>query len=903
MIKRLLLILLIALLGGSGYFAYIKWKEAENLSGWSFVPETSILVYETQGIKTLVEHLDQQSSWNTLELIGEVSLVNRHINRMDSLLNQKDGFINALDKTPLLFSLHKTGKSQLDFLFVAEISDLAYRNLLTSIQQAFLEDGFHKRNRTYLGRTIVEVSKAGHSNFAYTVYKNYFIGSYSAFLVEDAIRALEESNFASFLATHPELFELIKLQKDQGNLYINIPQIRGVLEDIYPSGTAKNIGQSSFMDIRIDGQSIELDGFAFAEDNQWLDLLDGISGQSFDMSEVVSNNSSVLYHFTFDDPKKWGENYTKYLLAGQDEYISLRSDLQKELDIDVPYLYQLLEHEVGLVYQFDTDETKKILLLEVTDMPLTLKYFDGVNERYFNQTKDTVFVELYKDYRLRGFPAKDFPKALMGNLGSGFNDCFFTSYRNYLLMSNSLPALKQTLDDLEDENTWRKSLRKNNFLSRANQEASFSLYVNLPASLRYISDGLIPSWKSIFKENEYILRSFENIAIQFNQVDNKYFTNILIEQPEGTAVSELTPRSLKTITLGNKLITKPHLVKDHTSNEMPVLIQDSTFTLYWVNPQFEVDWSKDLNGPMLGNIQIVDYYKNGKTQYAFITPSALHILDREGNYISGFPKKIRGADSLQLMKLVDYDGSKDYRFALADKKGNVFLTNKEGVNLSGWNPKSLDRPLSVPPSHYRIGGKDLFLVALKKGDFHLLNRRASNYRGFPWSAEDFVSGDVHFKPGSSFSTSYVTTITENGTLQSFSLAGRTQDVSQLYKPESSTHFRLINDVTGNTFIIARQTENRIDFLNSSQELLFGKDYLPEDDLFIQYYNISPARQYVTIGNRTGQFLYIYDMTGRLVTSRPLIGNQPVSMMYYEKKDEQQIYLVHDNELTLYSINP
>ena len=899
MIKRLLLILSVILLCGVGYFAYVTWKEAENLSVWSFIPENSLLIVENEGINQLINHLGNQQTWNTLALIPEVAAIDASVQRMDSLLNQQNGFANALNQTPLLFSLHRTGKNRMAFLMVAEVSNLSNRNLLTNIQDGYLKAGYRKKNRVYLDQSIVELTGKKGESFTYTLYKNYFIGSFEAFLVEDAIRTLNSEPLVSFGSTSPELFDLIKLQKDQGNLYINLQELKRAITDISPKDAPDQLGKSAFLDLRIENEQIELDGFAFAENEQWLKILDGINGQSFDISEVVPNKASILYHFSFDDPMKWGKNYSSYLKKNHPEYYAGRARLQTKLDVDVSYLYQILSNEVAVCAVFDADQTHKTLIMEMKDMSLAQKYFDGINERFFNQTKDSIYQEDYKDYLITAFIAEELPLTLMGPIGEGFENCFYTSHRNYFLMSNTLPGLKQIIDDLEEENTWKKSLRKNNFLSKTNQEASFSMYINLPASISHLSKRLHPNWQPLIKDNEYILRSFENIAIQFNQVDDKYFTNILIDQEGATSIGEMTPTVLKSIALGAKLITKPILVKDHTTTIPAVFVQDSTFTLYWVNDAFEVNWTLELDGPLQGGIQTLDYYKNSKLQYAFITPGNLHLVDREGKYIAGFPKNIGKADSLRSFNIIDYNSTKDYRFAIADRKGSIFLTDKEGNPLDGWDPKKMDRPLVQAPTHYRIGGKDLFAISMQKGEIHILNRRGDNYKGFPYSLEDFLTSPPFIRSGSSLEKSSISFVTQNGTYQTIDLTGKTQSIAQLYKPDPETVFKLILDVSNSSYLIGRFTDNQLDLLNADQELLFSKDYLSREDLFVQYYSFSPARQYIVVGNRSGTFIYLYDMTGRLMMNRPLQGNQPVSMMYYEKRDEQHIYLINDEELTLY----
>jgi hypothetical protein len=92
----------------------------------------------------------------------------------------------------------------------------------------------------------------------------------------------------------------------------------------------------------------------------------------------------------------------------------------------------------------------------------------------------------------------------------------------------------------------------------------------------------------------------------------------------------------------------------------------------------------------------VDYFNNGKLQYFLCTPGALHVVDRLGKYVNPFPVKIPEED-IEFVSLVDYDHSKKYRFFVAGKSGKVWMYNKDGTNLEGWQPKDIGRVFFAPP--------------------------------------------------------------------------------------------------------------------------------------------------------------------------------------------------------------
>ena len=99
----------------------------------------------------------------------------------------------------------------------------------------------------------------------------------------------------------------------------------------------------------------------------------------------------------------------------------------------------------------------------------------------------------------------------MGAIGSGFNNCYFTNYRNYVIVSSSLPMLIDALKDIGSDNTWKKSLRKSKFLAQTNPESSYSIYLNMPESWDYLAKRMHPQWKTSLLRYDYVIKSFENI--------------------------------------------------------------------------------------------------------------------------------------------------------------------------------------------------------------------------------------------------------------------------------------------------------------------------------------------------------------------------------------------------------
>lgn len=168
---------------------------------------------------------------------------------------------------------------------------------------------------------------------------------------------------------------------------------------------------------------------------------------------------------------------------------------------------------------------------------------------------------------------------------------------------------------------------------------------------------------------------------------------------------------------------RPLLMESHVAKGKEVLTQDSLGNLYLVSGMGRVLWKRPLGEPILGEPVQVDIYRNGKLQYAFATPKAIWVVDRNGNDVTGFPCAMPQPITAPL-GVFDYDRSRNYRFmvCLADRSSRVY--DASGKRLVDFAPEKFDMPIAERPIHVRTSGKD-FIVVNDAKRLYLLNRRGA----------------------------------------------------------------------------------------------------------------------------------------------------------------------------------
>ena len=163
---------------------------------------------------------------------------------------------------------------------------------------------------------------------------------------------------------------------------------------------------------------------------------------------------------------------------------------------------------------------------------------------------------------------------------------------------------------------------------------------------------------------------------------------------------------------------------NHYTGEKEIFVQDAGHHIYLLNSMGRILWKQKIEGEILSDIYQIDYYKNGKLQFLFNTREQLHLLDRNGNYVERYPVKLR-SPATNGLALFDYEKNRDYRICMAGEDRGIYLYNKEGNTVRGWEFGKTESTVTKPLQHFRIGDRD-YLVLTDQFTCYLLNRKGQS---------------------------------------------------------------------------------------------------------------------------------------------------------------------------------
>ena len=296
------------ILAVGGFFFFKYWDTNKDLVVWDLVPESAILVYESTKSVENWNEIQDNAEWDNLEQIPFYASIGSKVKQLDSLSGSKGKLHELLRSKPFVFSLHRVAQDQLDYVFFISLNDLSDFELIRTLAAQYrARDDFRFQDRTYQDIIIHEaVNNEYEEVFSYLMHKNYFIGSFTPFLVEDVIRNITDQTKNSFAISNPKLFEVAKLDNDQGNVYINnqrIPQLLSVFANESLSPDLLPLGQLAHLHFWISKSPtvrfyLMASPLRFQRKTRIYSALQGVK-ELFGFRTTDFKRNSTLYYLTF----------------------------------------------------------------------------------------------------------------------------------------------------------------------------------------------------------------------------------------------------------------------------------------------------------------------------------------------------------------------------------------------------------------------------------------------------------------------------------------------------------------------------------------------------------------------------------------------------------------------------
>ncbi len=700
LIKILIPTLLIALIIAIGYDMY-KETTPKITDPLTIIPKNSAIILQINNIKEIPKTLKQTNIWNQLLLINQFELINKELDELSLLLSENSIF----NTTKMVVSLHKTGPNNNNILYSTNIS----LNHLKDKNNIIPLIGQLSKTYKYDKKTVYELNKKEKTIYC-SFEEDIIFFSKNKMLIEDVIKKNKTTDKLLNSDNFKTLYSTINNDADI-NLFINYNSLSNFINTYTKENTyLNNLSEWVLTDVKIKNNVIIANGFSNLKEpiKQYSDIFINQQIQNIDIVNIIPENTTILLGIGFDKSKLLLEKKNK-LLQLQNNFWSWNKYRKKILDstkVDYHELIKDLGNEAGKFNTFNIENSNA-----------EYAYFKSNNTINTASIMQGLIIkkEKYNNYYINSCKDHNIIENLFGPIFS-CKTAYFTNIEDYFIFGNSQASIQYIIDNYNTKKTLNYNASFRKYRRYMSSKTNLLFYINPGRTINELQDQLEEKYKKKILFNNDSIKNFTGLSIDISSKRDLLLNNLSIYYDSNFKENIKEEWFLQ---LDTSIAMRPQFVKNHFTNEKMILIQTLSNNLYAIDKKGRIVWEKKLNSKIIGDINEIDIYKNKKYQAIFNTVEKIHIIDRNGNYVDGFPKKTPQITNLG-HALFDYENKKRYRILITGEDNIIYNVNSKIEKVQGWKYKKEKNRIIATPRHFKVNNKDYILEETANSTSRLL---------------------------------------------------------------------------------------------------------------------------------------------------------------------------------------
>jgi hypothetical protein len=531
-----------------------------------------------------------------------------------------------------------------------------------------------------------------------------------------------------------------------------------------------------------------------------------------------------------------------------------------------------------ILFRMDDRQAAEAILKE----KLTAKYRSmGLRESQFIaalREKGEEQVVIYK------MPFAGVASMLSGEPAGTMEDNWVLFCRSYMIFAATPEVLVEIQNGSDEDNTLINDLEFREMEKTLPTKSSFLLYISGGAIKAALDQYLTPAAAATLTDNTF--SGIQALGLSLSPSNDMIYTSLSVRyrdpslaRPEVTTTSagitgqdaalspDAFPEMKWKVKLQANLGAKPFFFTNHNTGATEIFVQDQQNNIYLISSGGRILWKALIRERILGDVFMIDYYKNGKNQLLFAGRDYLHLIDRNGKYVDRFPVKLRSPAS-NTLALYDYDGNREYRLLIAGTDRKIYLYDRSGAQVRGWNLFVTKGTVRDQVGFYRVRGKDYLVVADEQA-VYCLDRTGNPRLNIKEPVIKAAGSVIRLAPGAEPS---VVCTSPDGTVRSISFDG-TVGKRQAVK-FSQSHRSDFCDLDGdgiNELLVIDQ--GALNVYKNDSTVLFTKSFETKDIRGPYLYNFSASDRRVGAYETGKQLIYIFNRNGDPAPGFPIKGGE------------------------------
>ncbi len=880
----------------AGIIYYQKYS-AKGASAFDCIPADASFIISSKHASTTIKQITRTAYWKDLNETDYFKRVTLQLLFFDSALVANQTLHEALSNHELFLSFHVTAATDFDILFLSENFTASQAKTLIQL----LSDG-NPTVRNYNGTDIQEVNTS-FGLFSFTVIRGVFAGSFSPFLVEDAIRQQRSTNKLKDLAE-----AMAKKKNDDPVIIINHKKLPTWISIFLNESRKDKISRlGAFADysayaISILENEIDLVGTTVADTTDYLHMMTAQQSVNLSFKKVLPSKTAAFVWHGVSNWDTYLPALKNYFKANAMQSISSNhiSEIEKQthISIESQWLYWL-GNEYALVVtepastNYDNTCYAVFKATEISKALTALgRLAEKANVASGNKQQNE---EQYNGHVIRYLDLPGLLPALFGGLFNRINRFYYTDMEGYIIVANQPSALRSLINDNATGNMVANDAVFTALLNKIPSQSNFCFYSNISASTYLLRSIASQSTMEFIEQNKKTWSRCDALMYSAKTLPDRTFKTEAFfhyKSSESKGVHQLWSCALDTT-----ISTAPQFIGD-SSQVIQLLVQDNNNTVYKINNSGAIDWKKNLDSQVLSRYHLVDPHRNGQPCYLFNTRSFIYMLDASGNNCTGFPIRLPKM-ATNAVSLVDYYGNGDYRIFVACGNMSVYGWLLNGKSLGGWYFKKTQQAVNDSLQYFRFGNNDFLVMTDTDFNFYVLNKMGQHQQ---------KGRLISKKPGTCF----------------YKVFSKDSDF-QLMMMDTSGAISLVQENTVTNLLTSAQTTTPLTWLpldanadNQDDFVLLGEQELKivsDDNLvlashlftekmsaWLQPFTLMDGKTRLGVYSAQAGNIYLLEKNGSVMKGFPVNGSTSFDVINSVKDNRDYLITGSGNNVYLYGIN-
>lgn len=634
--KRFLkIILLLGLLGGAGYLAYLYLSPDRNINGLYLIPSDAMYILESDHPIEDWKTMSNSSVWKFLKGHPMFEDITEDADYLDEMISSNSLMFKMFGSRKFLMSAHKTRKRDYDFLFAVDLQKGAKSGVLyNTLEKALRAAGMKVTARNYKDYELIEAMDEVKDVLTLCKVENFLVCSYSPSLVEKSIDAIEKPGIARDLYFQ-DVYKRVD-DKGIGRLYVQYSLIDDLMAcysdpvDEMVVDLSQTLRYSA-LDLQVGNEEWKMKGLTNIHDQKDSYLLALMrSGQSKNrVHEILSNRTAWHLSFNFSSIEKFYQELTKVLQLNESSYKTFEKSqkrLNQLLGISVKeQLIDWISDEVTVAQMRSNAYTDRndnlVVCMRTENMSKAREELNDIAKKVKRRTPAKFKKIQYRTYEIQFLDIKGFFKTFFGKAFQKLEKPYYTTIGNYVVFSNNPLTLIGLIEDYENDRTLNFSNGHKVFRENSESKSSLTLFISPINTYPLLSKHADPKTRESLRKSKKYYQGFEAFGFQYNADGDLLNTTAYLKLKQA---SNLEESSLPEQQLSEKF--DQYAVDGLDTSFRLQMIEDGIFKKYYANGIHLEIKAEMKDGELHGRyeefypsekLKVEGKYKNGKKDGAW----------------------------------------------------------------------------------------------------------------------------------------------------------------------------------------------------------------------------------------------------------------------------------------------